>query len=98
MLKPINVTIPEKVWPLPKVSAITLWPFIVYRAGRQTPAIEAHELYHWNQAFRWGVILWYAVYLALLPFYGGGRNHPLERPAYAVEDKIKGELEHDDRH
>ena len=88
---PINITVPERIWLLPKIAAITLWPFIVYRQGHRTPALEAHERYHWDQALRWGILPWYALYVALLPFYGGGRNHPLERGAYAVADKVAAE-------
>lgn len=84
-MKPINITIPERRWPLKKVAAITLWPFVVYREGYKTPALEAHELYHWWQALAWGVLPFYVVYIALLPFYGSGKNHPLERGAYKIE-------------
>ena len=90
MFGPINITIPERRWPLSKkVAAITLWPFVVYREGHRTPALEAHEQYHWHQALRWGVIPWYVAYVALALLYRtGGRRHPMERRAYEVADKV----------
>ena len=88
---PINITVPERIWPLPKIAAITLFPFVVWRQGHRTPALEAHERYHWDQALRWGIVPFYLVYLALLPFYGGGRNHPLERKAYEIQDSYATE-------
>ena len=87
-MRPINITIPERLWLLPRVTAITLWPFIVYREGRRTPALEAHEHYHWYQALRFWVLPWYIGYVVLAILYRtGGRNHPMERRAYEIADK-----------
>ena len=85
-MQPIDIIVPK----LPgKIAAITLWPFVVYRRGHETDyALRQHELYHWQEALRWGVVPWYLTYIALLPFYGGGKNHPLEREAYALQYRL----------
>lgn len=85
---PVNVTPP--FFPLPAgVKAITLWPFVFYRRGYEpSPALQAHEEYHWRQALRWGVVPWYAAYVVLAMVYRtGGRGHPLEASAYAAGDR-----------
>ena len=51
-------------------------------------AVQAHERYHWRDQMKWFVIPWFIIYVSLLPFYGGFRKHPFERPAYAVQDKV----------
>ena len=82
-MKPIEITVP---W-LPKgVGAITLWPFIVYKTRALRDRYREHELFHWRQALRWGVVPWYIAYIALMPFYGDPRAHPMEREAYRVSD------------
>ena len=89
MLKPIEVEV--KRLHNQAADAITLWPFILYRKGyKQDQALRAHEYYHWRQAFRWGVIPWYALYLCLLCFYfrKPSREHPLEKPAYQRQDQV----------
>lgn len=71
--------------------AITLWPFILITpSAYEDECIRVHELYHWRQALRWGVIPWYVVYGVLALIYGvilrrPANEHPLERPAYAAE-------------
>jgi hypothetical protein len=70
------------------VQAIMLWPLVLYLPSvRHDPCVRAHEKTHWDEAVRWGVLLWYAVYLTLLPFWWGARNpmHPMEVPAYAAQ-------------
>ena len=78
-----------KGFPVPSgAHAITLWPFIfVRRDVEYTEALQAHEEYHWNEA-RKCPPAWYLAYLVLLPFYGGGRNHPLEKGAYRESDIV----------
>ncbi len=64
-----------------------LWPFILYRRGRRTPATVAHEHYHWYQCRRCWVLPYYLCYLILGLFYlprKRWRQHPLEVYAYAV--------------
>lgn len=84
MMRPIWIGC--RRWPFaPQRSiAITLWPFIFYSAAfSDHPGTGTHELYHWWQALRWGVVPWYAYYALLLPWYWRrAREHPLERPAY----------------
>lgn len=89
-MKPIKIVLPK----LPgRIGAITLWPFIVYRQGQEKrPELHAHEMHHWNTALRCGILPWYLAYLLLLPFFGGGRNHPLERPAYEEEERVRREI------
>ncbi|MDP3063517.1 MAG: DUF4157 domain-containing protein [Chloroflexota bacterium] len=51
-------------------------------------AILEHELVHVRQYDVLG-LFYLPLYLALLPFYGGQRRHPLERPAYARQDEVQ---------
>ena len=37
---------------------------------------------------KWLVLPWFIIYVALLPFYGGFRRHPFEKPAYAKQDEV----------
>ena len=88
-MKPLEITVSRLPF---GAGAITLWPFILYLPHAYAdPCIRAHEHYHWRQALRWGVVLWYVTYLVLKPFYMGrpAEEHPLERPAYAVERKCR---------
>ena len=94
LLKPIEVTVP---WLHARsVDAITLWPFILYRRGhRDNLPLRCHEHYHWREAFRWGVLPWYLIYLLLLPFYIGkpSDQHPLEASAYAKQREVRALLD-----
>ena len=94
LLKPIEVTVP---WLHARgVDAITLWPFILYRRGhRDNLPLRCHEHYHWREAFRWGVLPWYLVYLLLLPFYfrKPSDQHPLEASAYAKQREVRALLD-----
>ncbi len=65
-------------------SAITLWPLGVFYRYK-TPSIKAHEEVHWAEQRRCGGLPWFVAYLLLLPFFGGGRKHPMEKWAYHVE-------------
>ena len=86
-MKPVEVSVP-RLWG--NVGAITLWPFIFYRKDqRGRPELRAHEEHHWQTALKYGVLPWYIAYLILLPLYGGGSRHPLERAAYAEEDRVR---------
>jgi len=86
----IEIVVQKIPWPFPKyVHAVTLWPFIFYEWGiKDDPAIQAHERYHWNDQKKWLVVPWFIAYICLLPFYGGSRRHPMEKPAYELQDKI----------
>ena len=93
-MEPIFVSVPVKFWPFPakRSVAITLFPCIFMRADyRHYEPIVQHEQYHWRQALRWGVWPWYLTYLVLLPFYGGGFKHPLEKPAYELQWQLENE-------
>ena len=54
--------------------------------------MQVHERYHWIDQIRWLHLPWFAAYLILRPFYGGGRRHPLEREAYRRERLCEGEV------
>ena len=90
----IELSVKHIPWPFPKsVHAVTLWPFIIYeKQVRNHPAVQAHERYHWKDQMRWLVIPWFIIYVALLPFYGGFRKHPFDRPAYEIEDAEKDKI------
>ena len=93
-LKPIEVTVPRL--PARGVDAITIWPFILYRRGhRDNLALRCHEYYHWREAFHWGVLPWYLIYLLLLPFYlrKPSDQHPLESQAYAKQREVRALLD-----
>lgn len=79
-------------WPFHKQGAVTLWPLGIFvkESAKDRPGLREHELVHWGHQSKWGP-LYYLAYGALLPFFGGGRRHPLERAAYAVEDKLRRE-------
>jgi len=87
----IEISVKHIPWPFPKsVHAVTIWPFIIYEHSvRHDLAIQAHERYHLNEQRKWLVIPWFIVYVSLSLFYGGGRKHPLEKPAYAIQDDIR---------
>ena len=87
----IELTVKHIPWPFPKaVHAVTIWPFIFYEEHvRFDEAVQAHERYHLADQKKWFVIPWFIVYVALLPFYGGYRQHPLERQAYLVQDYVQ---------
>ena len=88
-MSPIKITVPRLHQK--NIHAITLWPFILYRRGFQDDiALRCHEYFHWRQAFRWGVLPWYLLYLALVPFYfrRPADQHPLEAPAYAEQREV----------
>ena len=91
---PLELTSP---WLPGWADAITLWPFIVYRRGYETNVpLRAHEMYHWRQALRWGVVPWYVAYLALAPFYlRNPRCHPMEVRAYEVQREVQEGLKAD---
>ena len=84
----IEISVQQIPWPFPKkVFAVTLWPFIFYEHEvRQDKGVQVHERYHLRDQRKWLVIPWFIAYIALLPFYGGGREHPLERLAYELQD------------
>lgn len=84
------IEIETNSFPPGRADAITLWPFVFFKGkAKQDRALRAHEMYHWKQARNWGVLPWYLAYLVLLVIYGtGGRDHPMEKPAYKVQDEI----------
>ena len=75
--------------PFPEnVHAVTVWPFIFYEAEVwDNPCVQIHERYHWDDQIRWLLIPWFLTYLVLRIFYGGGREHPLEKEAYRRQDR-----------
>jgi len=80
----VEIRVKKVPWPFPEnVRAVTIWPFIFYEPQVWDDAsVQVHERYHWGDQIRWLVLPWFAAYLALSPFYGGGDKHPLEREAY----------------
>jgi len=94
----IEFSVKHIPWPFPKrVHAVTLWPFIIYEHHiRQDISVQEHERYHWRDQMKWFVVPWFIAYICLLPFYGGGRKHPMEKPAYAIQDVIRGDKREDE--
>ena len=84
----IELSVKRIPWPFPKrVCAVTIWPFIIYEHQvRHDLSVQAHERYHWNEQKAWLVVPWFIAYICLLPFYGGGRRHPMEKEAYKIQD------------
>ena len=68
-----------------------MWPFIVVERDRETRCVLAHERVHYEEQRRWLVVPWLIAYGLLGLRYGGGRRHPMERRAYAVQDACEGE-------
>ena len=87
VMKPIEIVAPGIK--LARIRAITLFPMILYVSTevKANPCIRAHELYHFNQALRWGVLPFYAVYLVLAIFNIGkpASRHPMERTPYRIQ-------------
>lgn len=81
--------------------AITIGSHIYFRehrtdfCSRKDVALAAHELYHVHQgsaaAGVWFLRPFYAKYFGHLLRNGfrTGESHPLERPAYALQDRVK---------
>ena len=84
----IEIRVRKVPRPFPeRVHAVTVWPLIFYEPQVWDDAcVQRHERYHWLDQIRWLVLPWLAVYLLLLPLYGGGRKHPLERKAYRLQE------------
>jgi hypothetical protein len=77
--------------PFPEpVLAVTVWPIIVYETQVwDDKCVQLHERYHWIDQLRWLILPWFAVYAVLSLRYRGGRQHPLERAAYRLEDSCR---------
>ncbi len=77
--------------PFPElVHAVTVWPIIVYEPQAwDDKCVQLHERYHWIDQLRWLILPWFAVYAVLWLRYRGGREHPLERAAYRLEDDCR---------
>ncbi len=86
-MSPIEITVR---WLPSGIGAVTIWPLIPYRRGLEDNIpLRCHEMYHWRQAIRWGVVPWYMAYLVLAPFYlGRPRRHPMEVRAYALQREV----------
>ncbi len=84
----IEIRVGRIPWPFPKsVYAVTVWPLIFYETQVwDDECVQVHERYHWVDQIRWLLLPWFVVYLILRPFQGGGRDHLLEREAYARQD------------
>ena len=86
------VKVPKRLYPAPpRLSiAITLYPFVFVRADHwKNEALRAHESYHVYDIKRTGVVRWYVKYLSFLFRGKVGRNHPMEKPAYAIQDEYE---------
>ena len=72
--------------------ATTLGHAVIFWDPRacQDEALLEHELVHVHQYNLLGP-LFLLIYLPLVPFFGSGRNHPLERPGYRRQDEVRGE-------
>ena len=71
----------------PSVYAVTIWPFVFYEPHVwNDECVQRHERYHWIDQIKWLVIPWFVIYLLLSLKYGGGRRHPFEQKAYAIQD------------
>ena len=90
-MNPIHLTV---TWLPGWIDAVTLWPFILYRKGHETNVpLRCHEMYHWRQALRWGVVPWYLAYILLVPVYiGRPRRHPMEVRAYDVQRQVRDRI------
>lgn len=75
-----------KIWrvrwiPLPKTAGITLPPFgILVERRADCPGLRAHELVHWEQYRRFGLVRFYVKILWQYLRYGHDRA-PMEREA-----------------
>ncbi len=80
----IEIRVRRIPWPFPeRVHAVTIWPFIFYEPQVwDDPCVQLHERYHSVDQIRWLLLPWFAIYLVLSIFYGGGSKHPLEKEAY----------------
>ena len=88
-MKPVEIVVREKVWPLRGIGAITLWPFIFYKDGHVSVPLRGHEHYHWHEAAEAWVLPWYVRYVYhLLRLGTGGRAHPMESEAYRTADRL----------
>ncbi len=87
----VEITVARIPWPFPeRVHAVTIWPFIFYEPQVwNDPCVQIHERYHWFDQIRWLLLPWFAAYLTLSIFYGGGREHPLEKEAYRRQQKCE---------
>lgn len=82
-MKPIEI-----VWPFK--GNLCIWPFIFYsKKGVGDKCVRVHEEYHWHEQRKGYVIPWLIVYGLLIPRYGMGRRHPLEKAAYRAEDACR---------
>ena len=71
----------------PNVYATTIWPFVFYEPQVwDDECVQQHERKHWIDQITWLLIPWLIVYLLLSIRYGGGRRHPFEKRAYAIQD------------
>ena len=89
----IEVQVAKIPRPFPdRVHAVTVWPLIFYEPHVWDDAcVQVHERYHWMDQIRWLWVPWFVAYLALRPFYGGGRKHPLEKEAYRRQDACEAD-------
>ena len=70
-------------------AAFTVWPVAIFHKHADIgEAIMAHEMVHWRDQRRWPGVWWLA-YFALVPRYGMGRKHPMEREGYRVQDETR---------
>jgi hypothetical protein len=68
--------------------AIALWPFVLYKGLYPTEQTLNHEKIHLRQQIELLLIVFYALYIIFLLYYGY-RNNPFEREAYTNDhDKL----------
>ncbi len=84
----IEFRVPKIPKPFPEsVYAFCFWPFIFYESHVwDDECVQVHERYHWNDQIKWLIIPWYIRYFILKRKYGGGKEHPMENQAYALQE------------
>ena len=75
------------------IQAVTLWPVVCIQKGQDRKCLRVHELYHWQQALKWGVLPWYSLYIFLWLIYlwQPPAQHPMEREAYRRQRECEQE-------
>ncbi len=84
--QPKFFSVPSWLQPFAKFHAITLPPFgMFFSAGHYVESTVLHEMVHWQQYKRFGVLGFYLLYLYYTLKFGY-RNNPMEIEAYAINE------------
>lgn len=75
-----------------RASAITAWPVVLVDPASDTPTIRKHEGVHYAQQRRWalwglgvGLVVWWLLYLVVLPVGWNWWRWRWEREAYLAQ-------------